>query len=500
MSLWTEIINAALIGCERKSLSLNPRADKLGGLLAQLDQNDREGALLGASVLVSHYERAGALPLKDSQPLPEACDADDAPRCGDRAATHLALMLRGEYQEHLQEWLAEAAAAGRRAPEELLPQLLELGRMREWLREEIAQALGARGRWLQSQNPSWNFVIGEIDETLWETGRLDQRMGFIGALRKKDPARARELLESSWEKESPKDRSSFLSMFKKGLSRDDEAFLEWTLDDKRKEVRQEAADLLARLPGSALRQRMFERARPLLTFKLSRLKRKEIEVKLPEKLDKSMQRDGVEPKPAHRAIGEKAWWLQQTLGSIPPKVWSQESAWPISALIEAAKRSDWKDVLLDGWSQAAARSADAEWADALLAETFEQTDAVYLFYVLPPARQESFIIELLKKHPSLHTTKPAYKYIRSCRRQWGEALSRAVIDILLRHPSTAGSDNVWWPVFTNDIGRLIDQSLIPETISRFTSATNPPAQRAPAIEQFLNFIQFRHEMLKEIKQ
>src|SRR5262249_32833152 len=160
---------------------------------------------------------AGTLPLKGMPPAPEACEPDDAPRCSERAAVHLAMMLRGEYQEHLPEWLTETASAGLRAPEELLPVLLELGRTRGWLREEIASVLGARGRWLQAQNQSWDFAIGGLDETLWETGRLDQRIAFLGALRKRDGARARELLASSWEKESPKDRSSFLIMFKKGL-------------------------------------------------------------------------------------------------------------------------------------------------------------------------------------------------------------------------------------------------------------------------------------------
>src|SRR5262249_32326647 len=113
MRFWPEIINAALIGCERKSPSLYGAADKLGVLLAQLDQNDREGALLGAAALVSLYERAGTLPLKDMPPAPEACEPDDAPRCGERAAGRLARMLRGEYGELFPEWVAKAAAWGR---------------------------------------------------------------------------------------------------------------------------------------------------------------------------------------------------------------------------------------------------------------------------------------------------------------------------------------------------------------------------------------------------
>src|SRR5215475_9018939 len=143
MSLWNEIPNIELIGCERKPLSLNRREDKLGGLLAQLDQSDREGALLGAAAIMSLYGRAGSLPSKDTRPSPVACEPDDAPRLSGRSTVHLAMMLRGDYQRLLPEWLAKVAAAGQRAPEELLPPLIELGRMQEDLREATLQVLGA---------------------------------------------------------------------------------------------------------------------------------------------------------------------------------------------------------------------------------------------------------------------------------------------------------------------------------------------------------------------
>src|SRR5262245_48842152 len=81
MSLWNEITNSALLGCERKPLSLNQSADKLGGLLTQFDQSDCEGALLGTAAVVSLYGRAGSLPSKDTRPSPGACEPDDSPRC-----------------------------------------------------------------------------------------------------------------------------------------------------------------------------------------------------------------------------------------------------------------------------------------------------------------------------------------------------------------------------------------------------------------------------------
>ncbi|HEX5083719.1 MAG TPA: DUF5691 domain-containing protein, partial [Blastocatellia bacterium] len=305
MSLWTEITNTALIGCERKPLSLNGASGKLGDLLGRLDQSDREGALFGAAAAVSLYVRAGSLSLKDEQPLPEASDPDDAPRCGEQSAIRLEMMLRGEYKELLPEWLAKTAAAGRRAPEELLTLLLNTGRTMEDISGEILSVLGARGRWLAAQNPDWAYAIGVFDETLWETGSSQQRAAVLAELRKRDAARARELLASNWAQESPKDRADFLEALKYGLSIDDEAFLEAALDDRRKEVRGVAVDLLARLPESALRRRMIERVRPLITFKLNKLKRKTIEVTLPETCDKAMQRDGVDQK-----VDDPSWWLR----------------------------------------------------------------------------------------------------------------------------------------------------------------------------------------------
>lgn len=499
MSLWTEITNTALIGCERKPLSLNGAADKLGGLLAQLDQNDREGALLGAAAIASLYERAGALPLKDMLPAPEACEPDEAPRCGERAAIRLAMMLRGEYRELLPEWLAKAAAAGRRAPEELLPPLLELGLTWEDLREAILLVLGARGRWLSAQNPDWDYAAPRLDESLWETGNSEQRRAILAELRKRDVTRARGMLATTWAQESPKDRADFLAALENGLSLEDESFLESALDDRRKDVRCVAAGLLARLPESALRRRMLERARPLLTFKLNRLKRRTIEITLPEACDKAMQRDGVEPKPSYQGIGEKAWWLQQMLGLIPPKVWSQESGWSISELIAVAKRGEWKNVLIDGWSQASQLCRDVEWADALLAETFERAEAPSLFQVLPQTRQEDFIIELLRKSPSLRTDKPAGNYVAACLRPWGMKLSRAVIDSLLHHAATDRFKEGWmWVGILNAIACRIGPALIPEAVTQLTEAANPWSERPPALESFLDFIQFRHEMLKEI--
>jgi hypothetical protein len=86
-----------------------------------------------------------------------------------------------------------------------------------------------------------------------------------------------------------------------------------------------------------------------------------------------------------------------------------------------------------------------------------------------------------------------------CRRQWGEALSRAIIDNLLHHAATDKFKFDWlWAGMAHTIGCSLDPALIPEAITRLAEATKRWADRPPALERFLDFIQFRHEMLKEI--
>ena len=158
MSLWQEVVTTALVGTERRSLSLTPPcppspegapcpplakggeqgksftlggrggSDQLSDLLSRLNDSDPEGALLSAAAAISLYQQAGQLPVKDNQLLPNPCQPDELPICSTCAGQYLRLMLLKEREKLLPEWLAAAAKAGKRAPEHCLPGLLELGR------------------------------------------------------------------------------------------------------------------------------------------------------------------------------------------------------------------------------------------------------------------------------------------------------------------------------------------------------------------------------------
>lgn len=507
MTTWLNIINTAVIGVERQKLpelQSSRLGDRLSGLLAQLDPSDQEGALLNAAAAAALYVRAGRLPLRDSGSLPEPCAVADLPSIAPRAAQRLSLILNGRHTVVLEEWLQAAAKRGLRATEELLPLLLDLGRSRRELREAIQPVLGERGRWLARLNPDWGDVNQKDDETIWETGNHAQRLEFLKTLRSQDAARARELVSATWSQEAPNERVDFLKVFACGLSLDDESFLESALEDKRKEVRRQAADLLASLPQSGLCRRMLARVSPLLEYKHQALGRDLIEVALPAECDKSMLRDGVEPKPPHSQIGERAWLSQQMLAVVPPASWSERWGKTAPELVKAAGRSEWRDVLLNAWAAGAARHRDNAWLEALLDDKLREpteTGVGELFQALPPELQEIYCLKVARRNTSLNPDQPLHWLLNCDQRQWNEELSRVVLQSLAKHCADRDFQNVWaWSGFLAGCGRYLTAQLAGEAATMISKANRDSTELSPLLERFLDVLQFRAEMLREIDQ
>jgi hypothetical protein len=377
---WRELLASALVGTERRPVHSG---------LSTVD--DPAVALLDAAVARTVYRLAGVRPatgLAAPAPAPD----DPTPLAGPAACSRLARLLesgpsgadgldaqmRGEL---LAEWLTEAARAGRRVPGEVLPALLDAGRRSRDLRPSIVRTGGARAGWLAAQRPEWAYLTGERDDSVatdaswagtwaepasrrlsaWELGTPGQRVGYLAAARLADPDAARELLAAGWASEAPDQRATLLGTLRTGLSAADEEFLERALDDRRKEVRSTAAELLGQLPGSAYRQRMAARARACVRIEAGALV-----VEPPVECDTGMRRDGVAPKPP-QGIGERAWWLEQVVARTPLATWTDADP---AAFLALAVADGWEMVLLRGLVAATVSAGDGRWAGPLLDRLF----------------------------------------------------------------------------------------------------------------------------------
>lgn len=494
---WRDLVTCALLGTERQAPELPAGDDALGQLLSWLDGDDREGLLLRAAGVMALWRWAGHLLTHDPQPLPSPCESDAAPVCGPLARQHLALMLQGHYAELLLEWLEALSAAGRRAPEEFLPALLEAGAARIGLRPALLPVLGRRGRWLAQQNPAWSYAVQTDDENLWQTGQFEERLALLRQLRATRPDRTLELLIATWSEDRARQRREFVEALATGLSMADEPFLEAALDDRSVEVARAAADLLARLPESRLIQRLTAQALQLVHFQPGRLlKRDRLEVALPED-DPTLRRDGVTDPPPGVKLGEKAWRLSRIVGAVPPSVWSREWQRTPAEILAISRNHEWRQALLDGWVLATQRHRDPDWAETLL-PLYPDHDPLTaaLAEVLPPARFEAYLLALL--HEASSGRAAALVVLSRVQRPWSVELGRAVLAQVRQRIREDKQPDWWLSNALRGFARWLPPELGEEAATGWPTKAKQWPQWKSAVNDFLDCLQFRRAMREAI--
>jgi hypothetical protein len=366
MSTWQDLVTASLIGTERTAV---PPVAVPGVPIPADAPADPAAILLDRAALLT-VARRGGRPLEKAEPPPGA-EPDPAPAVSPAAGHRLARMLSGEHPDLLTEWLTAAVTRGMRVPAHLLPALLDQARRvsptHPELRRLAALAGGSRARWLAGLNPDWAFVTAYTlpGDDAWRLGDAGQRHGYLAALHGRDPDAARELIAASWDAAGP-ERVMFLSVLADGLSLADEPLLEAALDDRAAEVRDWAAYLLASLPGSALGQRMAERARRCL--RLDRSGRgPRLAASPPAECDAAMRRDGTTSgSGAGRSpLADQANLVLTMLARTPLRTWTDEFGRPAEQIL-AVPAGSWAPVLFTGWSRAAMAQRDQEWMAALI--------------------------------------------------------------------------------------------------------------------------------------
>lgn len=445
MSPWEELASTALVGTDRRPY---------------------DGDLLGAAAVEVARRRAGRRPVQTGSG--EAAPEEEQEPVGRPAAERLTRILGGEYERLLPEWLAVAAATGRRVPPYVLPELLERGRWDRSVRAHLGVIAGRRGRWLAARNPAWAYLLDEPTGETWELGSAADRRAYLRRLRKRDPAEARRLLESTWERETPDDRAAFVELLADGLSMADEPFLESALDDRRREVRQEAANLLTRLPESRLSRRMAERARACLTVSPG-----VVLAEPPATCDREMERDGIRARPP-RGFGERAWWLQQVIARAPLTMWGE----PADLL--ARRIPEWDGEVKAGWVRAAVLQRDPAWARAM----FAWDPIADLLEALGPDEQQELAADFTRDHELDSQLIMVLGGVAPC---WREPLASAVLRKIVKVAATQ-------PWNLGELVRLAGERLDPG-LAPLAASFSP----APPVQQVAAMLRFRADMFKEIR-
>ena len=367
MNSWHDLVTASLIGTER---SVVPAVAIPGLPPAEDDPGDPAAVLLDRAALLTAARRAGRRPDR-AEPLP-VCAPDPRPTVSPAAARRLRRLISGEHPDLLTEWLAAALARGRRVPPHLLPALLDRVRRGRPADPELprllAEAGGPRARWLAGLNPDWEDAAEEpsTDDETWRLGDVRQRRGYLASLLARDPDAARALITGGWDAAGGADRAMFLSVLADALGPADEPLLEAALDDRAEEVRRWAAYLLARLPGSALGQRMAERALRYVRVEQS-AQGPRLSVATPRRLDADLRRDGITagPEPVRAPFESRTQVLLEVLARTPLRTWT-DGFGLTPAEVVALPSGRWAPVMFAGWSRAAIAQGSRDWISALV--------------------------------------------------------------------------------------------------------------------------------------
>jgi hypothetical protein len=521
---WQQLVKSAVLGSERSPAHAvaAESESQLGNLLAQVKPASREAGLLSAAAIVSTYQRCGLLLEAGAQPSLAPCEADVLPRCPATAISYLRRILGGEYLFLLPEFLIALQVAGRRLPEELLPELFDsvkqgFAKSDPQARTAVSAVIGRRGHWLANLNPEWSFIGASIAPADWETSTRASRIELLRRLRQENPEQARTLVLSTWNTDAPEDRIAFIEEFEHGLSQQDEAFLEAALDDRRKEVRQRAAEMLMRIRESALVHRLWQRLAPRVRLeKASGLKLKKllgkpaIEVELPERWEDSMQHDGIEEKPP-QGIGEKAWWIQQMARAVPPEYWESHLQLTPERCVAAFAQSEFGDALLPAIAESVLRHRNPLWAKPLLEMAIERSKDVTpipasgwpwaklleTVVALEERDRDAAIIKLLDQHGQAL----GMRLLHSCPGPWSAALARSLLDLLrsIIKQMAAGKHPPYWAGLGDPtaLGGRVPLSVADEAQQGWPDDVTGKPFFKP-IQTIIEIVQFRSKMLKEI--
>jgi hypothetical protein len=336
---------------------------------------------------------------------------------------------------------------------------------------------------------------------------------LLAGIRKRDRARSIAWLRSTWDTDAPEAREAFLTILAEEVGTDDESFLEFALDDKRKAVRLAAADLLARLPESGHARRMLARLESLIELEaphggiLGKLRKRKLRVDLPAAPDKAAQRDGIEAKPpASRKIGERAFWLAQMLAMVPPAHWCRCFDCDAQTFLDAALATDYANEILSALTEATVRNSQGEWSQALaltwMASSQEMPEVMLALYKLAKAAPSVERAALIERQ--LRDAKPANAdYIShlldSVEMRWNETITKLAFDHLA---NLVASSKENWSQSRNRLdswARRCDIGVGAQRAAALLDKCGEDHSWRNALEQFNDIVAFRAAMHKELR-
>lgn len=318
--------------------------------------------LLDLTGVVALSRRAGGWPTPGRLAFPNPCPPEEGNPLPPEAVQALEALLTTEWPEVVAASLDSIQRAGYAVPRFLLPSLLAYASA-PGRRKVLVGITSPSLAWLAATRSEWSWAVPvQAGHEAWNDETGLRRQTVLRRWRQQSPEEARAVLERDFLACGAEERALLLGALEENLSLGDEAFLESRLGDRARSVRQEAASLLSRLPGSAWSARARGRAFACLRVESSLLHRgKNLVVLLPEEeCDADSERDGEGVTAASVAGGPRQKKLFQRVASVPPSCWPEHTGLDWPSLLAASQKSPHGALLRSAWVHAALIHQDTE--------------------------------------------------------------------------------------------------------------------------------------------
>jgi hypothetical protein len=510
MNPWEICVTTALMGVDRQSMPIALSHPALNSYdLASLSPADQ---LLSIAGLLTAYQNSHYRVNRDFH-FTAGMEPETRKVCSPAAAQYCRSILLdqppAQSRRLLPELLQLLSQQQQTVPPALLPALLDWGQREAAFRPLILPVLGSRGQWLAQQNPQWaygNYGVDQLPDfaelqNAWETGNNLERETALRLWRSHQPNEARQALGRCWPQEKAGDRQIWLGILEIGLSQEDEEFLEKALSDRAVGVRQQAAQLLGRMP-SRYRRRIGQIATQWLVIEGSEGVC-QAQVFLPKTAQPEWLEEGLSdkvPKDHPIATNVPNWLLLQVLGATDLHRWGADLDVTPEILIAAILNLRHHNALiLSGWATAAIQQQRVDWMTALLdraASNLSNTCVLRLLKALPTVNlREKYLVEFLGKDIAITDRAEMILPLLALEPgPWGFALSQVILEKISYY--LARSSDRWQPA-DQELQKLLamsgyhfHQEILGDLIDRRNQLQDHQRRHQTSLEECIDILEF----------
>jgi hypothetical protein len=433
MQLKEYIINTALIGTDKKSLSVNELPEQLRSSATKLFEKseDSESLFLKTAALALNYYRGGIEPIKLNLNVEKAED-ETGPYCSDSATAVLKDILEEKYYSLVWFWTKCCVEKNQIVQARLLPKYFEWGAStRKTTIDLFSAAIGKRGIWLAKFKAEWSFVSKAVEEFDWETSGIVNRVKYLEQLRKENSPDAVEKIKQVWKEENAASRAELISALFINLSKSDEEFLVPLLSDKSQKVKEKAFQLIKQIPSSAIIESYKNCVRQSIQITQSKMlgliSRTTVQVNL-KVSDESIFTTGIQKLSSTKEISDDDFILMQMIAEIPPSFWSEQFAMNTVDVIKAFGKDELKKFQ-PSLIKAVVKFNDSNWAKEIL-ENFD-APSVELLQLIHEDERIGYAPKFLKENTD--------EMIASIRtenlKEWNRKFVKQLLPMLADNPS-----------------------------------------------------------------